>query len=52
MLWMLFCPKPKREVTLCAAKERVVDVFLEHAARYIMFTPEASLFTDSLPELH
>ena len=29
-----------------------VDVFLEHAARFIMSTPEASLFTDSLAELH
>jgi hypothetical protein len=27
-----------------------VDVFLDHAALYIMSTPEASLFTDSLPE--
>jgi hypothetical protein len=27
-----------------------IDVFLEHAARYIMTFPEASLFTDSLPQ--
>jgi hypothetical protein len=26
-----------------------VDVFLDHAARYLMATPESVLFTNSLP---